>query len=204
MQKSKLLIIALILSMKLISQKKKIFNPVTIWAITHPLSASKIKKIHRECQVIYQNKELKQRLDSFANGGKIDAFRHIFFMVAFHQKVKTSALRKLGIAHENQNYRQYLKGEENGEWRHDSLSMVMDLYNNEVALQVNATSEKIPLEELKEQVIQIIQNGKALILKRNQKGDLIRCDGSLIHKGEFSDAWYIPKCLVSSDYIYKD
>ncbi len=199
-----LLTIALILSIKLPAQRKGVFDPVALWAFSHPFAAAKIKKINKTCQAIYNQKEIKTRLDSFSNGGKLDAFRHVFFMAAFHQKVKTKKLRKLGKAHENKNYRQFLKGETNNEHRHDSLSMVMDLHNNEVAFGLKETTNALSLKELKEKVIQTILSGKALILKRNRQGQLLKCDARILSPEELNKGWYIPKCLVNSDQVYMD
>lgn len=204
MRKFSLLTIALILSIKLPSQKKGLFDPVALWGISHPFAAVKIQKINRQCLSIYHQKELKTRLDSFSSGGQLDAFRHVFFMAAFHQKVKAKKLRKLGRAHENKNYRQFLKGETPGEWQHDSLSMVMDLHNNEVAFGLKTDTHSVSLEELKEKVIQSLLSGKALIMKRNRKGQLLKCDNSLLRPEDYGKVWYIPKCLVSSNWVYAD
>lgn len=204
MYKYCLLTIALILSIKLPSQKKGLFDPVALWGISHPFAAAKIKKINRQCLTIYNQKELKTRLDSFNSGGQLDAFRHVFFMAAFHQKVNAKKLRKLGKAHENKNYRQFLKGEQQGEFRHDSLSMVMDLHNNEVAFGLKSSGTFVSLEELKETVIQTLYSGKALVMKRNRKGQLLKCDNSLLRPEDYGNSWYIPKCLVSSNQVYAD
>jgi hypothetical protein len=193
-----------LITLRLFSQQKAICNPVKLWAISHPIAALKIKKINKQCLLLYANKDVKQKLDSFSSGGKLDAFRHIFFMAAFQQKVKTKKLRKLGIAHENQNYRQFLQGESNSSFRHDSLSMIMDLNNNEIAFSEFATSKQIALDSLKEHVIQLILQGKALILKRNRKGDALSCEGSVIKTDKLNASWQLPYCLVKSDYRYED
>lgn len=204
MWKFLLLTIALFLSIKLPCQKKCVFDPVLVWGVSHPFAAVKIQKIHRRCLVLYNQKDLVMRLDSFGSGGKLDAFRHVFFMSAFRQKVSTKKLRKLGRAHENKNYRQFLHGEAKNEWRHDSLSMVMDLYNNELAFSLKTDPTTTSLEELKELVIQHILNGKALIVKRNRKGQLLKCDNSILNPEDLGEAWFIPKCMVNSDAVYSD
>jgi len=204
MRKHCLLTIALLLSIKMLPQRKAVFDPVVLWGISHPFAASKIKKINNQCQFIYRQKEIKERLDSFSSGGKLDAFRHVFFMAAFQKEVSTNKLRKLGRAHENKNYRQFLKGEADNEGRHDSLSMIMDLHNNEVAFNLKEATKEMGLDDLKELVIQTILSGKALILKRNSSGKLLMCDNTVLTPDNLAKAWYVPKCLVKSDYIYMD
>ncbi len=204
MFKFKVLLLPLILTMHLFPQQNPMFNPVKLWAIAHPIASFKIKKINKHCLLVYAQKDIKEKLDSFSSGGKLDAFRHIFFMAAFQQKVKIRTLRKLGIAHENENYRQFLKGESNSIFRHDSLSMIMDLNNNEIAFSEFAASNQIALDSLKETVIQLILEGKAFILKRNLKGQLLDCDGNVVLMEGLNTRWYNPYCLVKSDYLYKD
>ncbi|MGZ4100232.1 MAG: DUF6973 domain-containing protein, partial [Bacteroidia bacterium] len=103
------------------------------WAFSHPIAAIKVKHISKTCYAVYKHDlTIREQLDTFSNGGKLDAFRHVFFMAAFAQKVKTKKLRKLGIAHEKGNYQAFLHSKkEEGEIA-DSISTVMDLQNNEV------------------------------------------------------------------------
>src|SRR5690606_27581918 len=131
------------------------------WAIFHPFAAIKVNKISKKCFIIYKQQNIKTELDTFTNGGKLDAFRHAFFMAAYAQKVKVEKLRKLGKAHEKGNYRQFLKSQlEDGE-RPDSLSCEMDLLNNELGFVIGKSNKKLILEELKNAVISEIKNGKA-------------------------------------------
>lgn len=139
----------------------------------------------------------KTRLDQFSIGGKLDAFRHTFYMAAFAQKVKPAKLRKLGEAHEKTNYRQFKKSKtENGEIP-DSLSSVMDLKNNELGLSIGCSNRNADLLTLKEMVIANINSGAAFKMRRNHRGRYLTCDGNeIVLNGK---RWNIPKCLVASD-----
>ncbi|MBL7921501.1 MAG: hypothetical protein JNJ40_14375 [Bacteroidia bacterium] len=168
------------------------------WALGHPIAALKVKKIKRKAELIYNRPEIKARFDSYGSGGKLDAFRHVFFMAAFAQKISINKLRKLGIAHEKGNYRQFLKHKtENGEVP-DSLSSVMDLANNEVGFTIGKTNKTKTLEELRPIVIKEILSGKALILKRNKEGRFVDCNDRVIDPLAYKEKWFVPKCLVSS------
>ena len=160
------------------------------WAVTHPFAAFKVKKITKKCSALVCQIEPKNQLDNFTNGGKLDAYRHSFYMAAYAQKVKTRKLRKLGIAHEKTNYRQFLKSEkEEGELA-DSLSNVMDLFNNELGLKIGAENKKESLEHLSEIIIEEIKKGNALIVKRDSAGAYLDCDGRLIDLKKYTRVSY--------------
>jgi hypothetical protein len=173
------------------------------WAITHPVAALKVKQVSKKCYFIYNNTpSLKNELDSFSNGGKLDAFRHIFFMAAFAQKVKPKKLVRLGIAHEKANYRNFLKGKKEDREFADSLGTVMDLKNNETGILIGRGNKKAGLSDLKNLVLNEIKNGKAVIMKRRKNGMYEDCNGKLIDTALFSGKWFVPKCMVNSNYVY--
>lgn len=174
------------------------------WAVLHPFAALKIRKIQKQIAPLYHPAQLKAELDSFANGGKLDAFRHTFFMSAFAQKVKVKKLRRLGIAHERSNYKNFLKSEtEDGELA-DSIACQMDLINNELGFRIGKLNKKITHEELKKLVIVELNSGKGTIVKRNKKGQYLDKNERPLNLTLYKRTWNIPKNLASSDYIYKD
>jgi hypothetical protein len=149
--------------------------------------------------VIYEQPNTKIALDNFNNGGKLDAFRHVFFMAAFAQKIKIKKLKKLGIAHEKGNYRQFKKHQNEEGERPDSLSNVMDLKNNDLGLKIGSENKKISLADLKELVINEIKNGKAQIIKRNKQEMYVECNDQIIDMQLYKGKWFVPKCLVPSN-----
>jgi hypothetical protein len=170
-----------------------------LWALGHPVAALRIRQISKRCDVLYSHSRVKQELDSFSSGGKLDAFRHVFYMAAFAQKIRLSAVRKLGEAHEKGNYRQFLAATtEEGELP-DSLSSVMDLKNNELGLAIGCNFSKLTLLELERTVLYAISQGKAVIMRRDKGGNYLRCDGSEISPLVFRGKWAVPKCLVPSN-----
>ena len=111
-------------------KSQKLSSYEKCWAIGHPFAAVKVKKISKRCYKIYNKITTNKQLDTFSNGGTLDAFRHAFFMAAFAQKIKVKKLNKLGIAHEKGNYKQFLKNEYENNELPDSIATVMDLKNN--------------------------------------------------------------------------
>jgi hypothetical protein len=167
------------------------------WAIFHPIAAIKVKQITKKCNIYYYNPNLKVQLDSFESGGKLDAFRHIFYMTAYAQKIKIKKLRKLGIAHEKGNFKQYLKSRlENGELP-DSISTVMDLNNNEIAFTLQNKHKNLSLIELQNIVIKLINKNGAFTILRNQFGEFVDCEGEKII---LKKKWNINKCLVNPTF----
>ncbi|MDI1354550.1 MAG: hypothetical protein PSX36_06515 [bacterium] len=170
------------------------------WALLHPFAALVVNKITKACDQDALPKWIQLELDSFSNGGAADAFRHVFYMAAYRQKIGERKLRKLGQAHEKHNYHQFLKdADEYGE-RPDSIGSVMDLQNNEVGFEIGRLYKNLSLLELRRAVIEQIKAGNAFILKRNRNGKYLSCEGEVIDLTKYNKTWNIPKCLVYSNY----
>jgi hypothetical protein len=186
------------------SQSAEVSRYELSWSFFHPGTAIKVKKIKDECDRFFDKKTIQAQLDSFSNGGKLDAYRHIFYMAAFAQKVNAEKLRMLGMAHEKNNYNQFKKGGlEYGEIP-DSLSTVMDLYNNELGFKLGSANKNADLQKLSRLVITEIKNGKAIVMKRKRSGTYVDCSGKEINPKLYGAKWFIPKCLVTSDTVYMD
>lgn len=169
------------------------------WSLLHPFAALKIKSIYKQVLPYYKSVKQNAELDQFENGGQLDAFRHVFFMAAFSQKVKAHAVKKLGIAHEKGNHKHFLQSiTEEGELP-DSLSTVMDLANNESGIAIGKNNPELNFESLKNKVLLEIKSGKALYFKRNSAGDYLTCDNKIIDLSQFKKKWSIPKCLIKTN-----
>ncbi len=167
------------------------------WAFFHPFAALRIKKHQGEMYAVYNDVQKNNLLDQYKNGGKLDAFRHTFSMAYFSRFVCARKLRRLGKLHEKGNHLQFKRNiEEDGELP-DSVSCVMDIWNNEVGITIGKEFKKVPVEELKQKVIEIIRKGSAFIVKRNEFGMYVDCNGDPIPEKK-KGTWGIPKCLVGS------
>jgi len=169
------------------------------WGIFHPFAALKVRKIYKDCLPFYESMKKNNIPDGYVNGGKLDAFRHSYFMAAFSQKIKIKKLRKLGIAHEKGNYLDFLKGiKEEGEVP-DSLSQVMDLHNNELGFEIGKANKNADLNTLKALVIEEIKKGKALYFRRSLNGQYLNCNDEIIVTESYPAKWFIPKCLIKTN-----
>lgn len=188
----------LLLTFFLPAQETRVSRYELAWAVFHPFAAIRVKLITKRCAKNYDQENIFRQLDRFSSGGRADAFRHIYYMAAYSQKIRPRKIRKLGKAHERSNYRQFKKhGTEYGELP-DSLSSVMDLTNNETGIRIGRENKKTDLTTLSDMVIKTILDGEAVILKRNADGKFVTCTGEVIDREKYRGQWFIPKCLVSS------
>lgn len=132
-----------------------------MWAITHPIAAIQVNHIYKKYYITYQEVKNQKILDSIENGGKLDAFRHAFFMACFAQKIASKKLIKLGIAHEKDDVRYYLKRKKM-EFQDipDSASIQMDLYNNQIGIEIGKKYKKLPVIQIRDTIIQYIHTKK--------------------------------------------
>lgn len=136
------------------------------WAFFHPVPAIKVNHIYKKNYFIYQQIKQAKILDTFENGGKSDAFRHAFFMACFAQKIKPKKLIKLGIAHEKDDT-YYFSKTKKSEYKDvpDSLSIQMDLYNNNIGMGLGNKYRNISSFQLKDTIIQYIFNHQLKTIK---------------------------------------
>ncbi|MBS1646927.1 MAG: hypothetical protein JST67_06265 [Bacteroidetes bacterium] len=173
------------------------------WAWKHPFASFKIKKQQAQMYAVYTEVKQQHLLDTFENGGTLDAFRHSFAMAYFSRFVKVKKLQKLGVAHEKANHWQFLHHlpDEAGELP-DSLSSVMDLKNNAKALSLANEVKNMSVATLKQKIISLIQEGFFFIIKRNEQGLYVTCQNQIIAPNALL-LWNSPKCLVESHYKHK-
>lgn len=167
------------------------------WAYLHPYAAIKLKKEKSRCDIIYNAVKDANSLDSYENGGKLDAFRHLFYMAAFSSKVASPKVKKLGIAHEKDNYQMFLKGKNEEGEKPDSLSCEMDLLNNAIGIELGQSLKRgTSLVEIRTLCMSKIDAGNAYFMKRDSLGNYLTCDGKKIDMSIYRQVWNIPKCLV--------
>jgi hypothetical protein len=166
-----------------------------LWAVAHPFAALKVKKVYKKATKLFDQNELKVKLDAYSSGGKLDAFRHMFYFAAFAQKIKPKKVLKLGKAHEKTNYLDFKRGKLEDELTADSLSCVMDLLNNEMGVKLGSENKTLNLEELKQKVIDLVNKGDAYTILRDKEGRFIDCNNHVIDMQAYRGKWFVPKCI---------
>lgn len=182
----------LIFSQMLFAQNISV--PEVWWAFQHPFAALKARKVSQVAlkeAIKFRNENYPQ---SKLSGDFCDAYKHTLWMYMLSEKIGTKKAHKLGIAHEKGNYRQFRKGKiEDGELP-DSLSSVMDLWNNDLGIELYKSNEKATNRN--ELIVESLQNGKGRMMLMNNEGKYLSCNKELIITKPEIKQWSIPKCLI--------
>jgi hypothetical protein len=180
-----------------VGQFKKLSCPEKRWVFFHPFVAKKALKVSLEARTT--TAELKQQnlLKGVGNGDQLDAFRHTYWMARLAQEIHWRKAKGLGKAHEKGNYRQFKKGKLEDDVLPDKISSEMDLFNNEVGLNFGKSNKE---QELKNEVIRLVKEGKCKILKTDVAGNFLDENNKIIPIEEFKGKWENRKVLVDSDY----
>ena len=178
---------------------KKLSKPEKIWVIAHPFKAQKAFCITKEVMHDVDSIKYSGVIGTDNNGGKLDAFKHAYWMAKLTIAVGSKKAKKLGIAHEKGNRLQFQKHQLEESILPDSVSSKMDLYNNEQGICI-ATYCKIPSSSmLKIELLKALTEGKLVIIKKDGNGNYLTMDGIIIPITQWIGKWDIPKCLIASN-----
>jgi hypothetical protein len=205
MQKTRLLCLFLVLPFiaRLGAQNtfrafRKLSRPEKVWVFCHPFVAKRAYGITKRVLLETNAAASDPRLDTLANGGRLDAFRHCLWMAMLSEEIGGKKASRLGQAHERGNYRQFLNGKAEDGALPDSVSGLMDLFNNQRGLELRKVYPKDELAAMKEHVIQEILDGHLLIISRDAHGNYLTSDHKQIDLTQWKGRWNIPKSLVPS------
>ncbi len=175
--------------------------PEKWWVVTHPFVANKARKITADVICVSEEMKKDSLLDGDAAGGQVDAFRHAYWMAALSQKICRRKAIALGKAHEKGDYRKFKKRKVDDELNiPDSISSVMDLYNNDIGASIGCQNNDLDTGSLRKLIRSNIIQGKMKIISKNSEGKILNCDGNVLDINLYLYVWNIPKCLVASDF----
>lgn len=169
-----------------------------VWVISHPFKAKKALQISKEAKRVADSMKLSPLLDKDPSGGQVDAFRHAYWMARLKEEIGENAARSLGKAHEKENYWTFKKQKLEDGIVPDEVSSIMDLFNNEVGLQLSLTGKKKSKRGLIYKVINAIRQGRLKVIKKDKNGNFLTCSGNKIKPKSLLGKWKNNKCLVSS------
>lgn len=179
---------------------KQLLPSQKTWVILHPFKAKKAYLVSLEANKISDSIAKTPLLDGDASGGQVDAFRHAYWMARLHQEIGKNAAKSLGKAHERDNYRQFKKLQlEDGEIP-DKISSEMDLFNNSLGLTYTEKGKPYPKNGLIYRIANAILAGKHKVLKKDDTGSYLNCEGENLDKELLEKNWINNKCLVDSNY----
>jgi hypothetical protein len=178
------------------SSFKKLPAPEKKWVLLHPIKAIKGKRITQEVILVVDSIKKTGVIGSDNNGGKLDAFKHTYWMARLTQTIGARATRKLGIAHEKGNYLQYKNRTLEDAALPDSISSVMDLKNNDLGINFGNTFKKETHSiALKKSILEAAIHEQLYTIKKDTLGNFITCEGTIISMEIWGGKWNIPKCL---------
>ncbi|MBN8695019.1 MAG: hypothetical protein J0L87_00700 [Bacteroidetes bacterium] len=196
-------LIFLFISTNLFSQSKfsKLSAPEKRWVLFHPFVAKKAFKITQ--RVLFEVDSLKNAgaIGRDNNGGKLDAFKHAYWMNCLGLAIGKKKALKLGMAHEKGNYIQWKRKFLEDSILPDSVSSEMDKQNNEIGIRLSEKCKHIHFKgEIAYIVMEALQTGKLVVIKKDVSGNYLTCEGAVVNMSEWKGKWNIPKCLVPSSF----
>ena len=177
----------------------KLSPPIKKWVFFHPFKATKSLEISKETNRVSDSIAKTDLLDKDGAGGQVDAFSHAYWRARLAQEMGENAARSLGEAHEKENYLTYKKQKLEDGVVPDEISTEMDLHNNEEGLKLIAKGSVVSKNGLVYRIVNAIEKGKMKIIKKDEKGNFLTCNGEVIQKEELMGKWKNDKCLISSD-----
>lgn len=177
---------------------KELSMPEKRWVIGHLFVAKKALTL--TTFVVNEAKVMGpgNGLDAYDSGGKKDAFRHTYWMAVLSSQFGWKKARALGRAHEIGNKKAFDKNILEHGFLPDFTSMKMDLWNNEVGIEIGRQNKNASSESLKELVLHHILDGKCKIIKRNKEGLFLDKEGDVLKEADWKGKWTNSKCLVAS------
>ncbi len=172
-------------------------SPEKCWVLFHPFKAKMAFEITK-ITLVKTDSVAKETILSDLNGGKLDAFKHSFWMAKLSQKIGSKASLKLGKAHEKGNYKTFKKNQLEDGFLPDQKSSEMDLFNNTVGAKIGDKNKALSQKELVNRILSEIQNGSMKVLKKDASGNFLTCDGRILIKDSLQGKWENDKCLVFS------
>ena len=182
----------------LFSKFARISRPEKFWAITHPFVAKRAFKATIRSYIVTDSVKRDGMIGSDMSGGKIDAFKHAYWMACLSREVGRRKALKLGRAHEKGNKLQFKKYELEDKILPDSISSVMDLHNNEQGASA-AKDKNLTEEQLQKKIMEFLMQGKLVCIRKNKQGAYLTCNGELIDLHQWLGKWGIPKCIIPSN-----
>ncbi len=173
-------------------------GPEQFWVFTHMFKAKKAMSVTTEVLYITDSIRRTNSLDNYTSGGKIDAFKHSFWMARLSQSIGEGAALSLGKAHEKGNFQDFKKGQKEDGEIPDLPASEMDEFNNKFGAKLYKENPNLTKNELIIELLRSIDEGKLRILKRSPEGAYLNCKGEpIVKKNEI--IWESEKCLVPSN-----
>jgi hypothetical protein len=184
----------------LLSKFSKLSRPEKCWTVFHAFAAKSAFRATVKAQAVTDSLSKSGSVGNDNSGGKLDAFKHAYWIASVSSAIGPRKALKLGEAHEKGNKLQFKKHQLEDRELPDSISSCMDLYNNEQGAKTVKANPQYTLQELQQAILKQLTGGQLKCIRKDEHGNFLTCDGKLINKEEWFGKWNVPKCLVPSDF----
>lgn len=166
-----------------------------IWVMKNYSSIKKAYKISLDVLKTMDSLNRENFLGGNTEGGKFDAFRHIYWTYSLTKGIGEEKTRRVGEIYENYNRYIFNNSDYSG---YDSVSMAMDLFNNDIGIELG--KNKITDSLIFNEITNIIFSGKAKIVKKNTLEQSLDENDNVIPEEEWKKKWINNRKLVNSNY----
>ena len=177
----------------------KLSSAEKTWVVFHGFKAKKAYDISLEAEGVTDSIKKKRIIGTDISGGKLDAFKHSYWMARLTQDIGKRSAYSLGKAHEKGNYQTFKKRQLEDGFLPDKPSTEMDLFNNRVGITIGIQKNITSKNKLIQTVLDSIIKGKMRILLKDSSGKFLNCDKKRIPLDSLKHKWNTEKCLVPSD-----
>ena len=168
------------------------------WAISHLFIAKKAWLITERCRVVTDSLGKLGIPDRGPSDGKLDAFRHSFWMATLSENIGVRKSLSLGRAHEQGNYRDFKRHRfEEGDIP-DKASTDMDLYNNKIGVGIGMALKGNGKKLIIDSILKAIAKGKMRIVLKDTLGRSCVSSFHPIPLEDLKGKWITPRILVPS------
>jgi hypothetical protein len=171
------------------------------WAILHPFIAKRAWNVTQRCRFVTDSLGKMGIPDRDPSGGKLDAFRHSFWMATLSETIGVRRSLSLGRAHERGNYRDFKRKRfEEGDIP-DKAATDMDLFNNKVGTGIGVVLKGTDEKHVIDSILSAISKGSMRIIFKDTQGR--SCDSALmpVPQNNLHGKWITPRVLVPSNHL---
>jgi hypothetical protein len=186
-------------SPKLKQSFSKLSKPERTWVVFHAFKAKRAYQISLEAERVKDSLKVATIIGTDNNGGKLDAFKHSYWMARLTQSIGKQSAYSLGKAHEKGNYQTYKKRKLEDGMLPDKPATDMDLFNNHVGIRIGMQKNIRSKNMLIQTVLDSVNEGNMRVLLKNNLGDFLDCQEKRIPLDSLKHKWNTKKCLVPSN-----
>ena len=186
-------------SPKLKQSFSKLSKPERTWVVFHAFKAKRAYQISLEAERVKDSLKVATIIGTDNNGGKLDAFKHSYWMARLTQSIGKKSAYSLGKAHEKGNYQTYKKRKLEDGMLPDKPATDMDLFNNHVGIRIGMQKNIRSKNMLIQTVLDSVNEGNMRVLLKNNLGDFLDCQEKRIPLDSLKHKWNTKKCLVPSN-----